>query len=597
MVQEKSGQSDHRLPQADLIERAVLALRWFVLVIAFGLSFFDPATEGILVPALSLVVIVGAYDLLVLLLRQQLRSRRQALGLLALDTVLATAAVYLSGGVHSSFFVLYVFAIVSSAFYLDLIPTILLTLVVSALYAVTCLLNPAGIFSPAAGSLLSIKLTLVLVPGLVSALLVEELRRERFETEREAVLAARLAALNKLFQELSLSLDVDHVLQTIVRASCRMLGADVAAISLLDENRREAYIAAADGLLATHVAEERWPLDEEPFRSIVAGERPYALGEAGELPARIRRIVEREGVKAMIDVPLTLDHVPIGLLSVAQRTPRTFTADERSLLTPLAHEAALAIRNARLYELEKRQVEQLRTLERLRDNFVSYVSHELRTPLTSIKTSVALLEETQSNGFSPVQQDLMQTVTHNVGRLESMVSELIQVTQLEGGRVVLRLQPTDVRTVARRAMRSVQPLFDGKGQALEFHAPEQMDWTLADRHYLENVLVNLLSNAHKYTPQGSTTVIELVDNPERVEFAVSDNGPGIPPSEQASIFDKFYVGAEARNGAGVGLGLYITRMLVELFGGRIWLDSEPPHGSTFRFTLPKKEPADEDLDR
>ncbi len=596
MVQRNVRQSDRPLPHPELIEQGVLALRWFALFIIFDLSFFDQSTEGVVVPSLRLIVILGAYNLLVLLLRQQLRSGRQVLNLLALDTVIATVAVYLTGGVHSSFFLLYVFAIVSSAFYLDLVPTILLTFLVSVLYVLTCLTNPAGVFSPPSASILSIKLTLVLILGLVSALLIEGLRREHFETEREALLAARLAALNDLFQELSGSLDLDHVLQTIVQASRRLLGADIAIISLYDENRREAYIAAAEGLKASHPAESRWSVDEEPFRQIIAGEEPARLGQVGEPTPRVQRIVEREGIKSAIETPLTLDHIPIGLLSVCQRTRHTYTEEEVALLKPLAQEAALAIRNAHSYELEKRQVEQLQTLERLQDNFVSFVSHELRTPLTSIKTSVALLQETQDASFSHVQKELMQTVAQNVGRLEWMVSELLQMTQLEAGRVVLRFQPTDVRAIVKRAIQSVQPLFDQKGQTIEFHAPEPMERVLADRRYLEHVLVNLFSNAHKYTPQGARTVIDLVDHPDAVEFSVSDNGPGIPLAEQERIFAKFNVGAQARNGSGVGLGLYITRGLVELFGGRIWVESEVGRGSTFRFTLPKKEMQDEDLD-
>ncbi len=592
-----AAKSDQPLLRLDLIERAVLALRWFALFVVFDLSFFDQSPEGVFVPSIRVIVIVGAYYLLLLLLRDRLHSPRRVLNVLALDMVIATVAVYLTGGVHSSFFILYVFAIVSSALYVDMVPAILITLLISGLYVLTCFMNPAGILSPAASDLLSIKLTLVLVPGLVSALFVEGLRRERAETERETLLATRLAALNDLFREVTGSLDLDHVLQTIVHATRLLLGSDIAAISLIDENGREAYLAAAEGAVTDQGDDSRWPVDEEPFRSIVGGEKSYSLGEAGELPARFRRIIERERIKSEIDVPLTLDQVPIGLLNVAQRTFRTYTQEERSLLITLAQEAALAIRNARLYELEKRQVEQLQTLERLQDNFVSYVSHELRTPLTSIKTSVALLQETQNAGFSPMQKELMQTVAQNVGRLEWMVSELLQVTQLEGGRVVLRPQPTDVRVIAGRAIQSIQPLFDAKGQTLEFHAPKQMERVMADRHHLEGVLLNLLSNAHKYTPQGARVVLEIVDEPDEVEFRVSDSGPGIPAAEREKIFDKFYVATHDRRGTGVGLGLYITRGLVELFGGRIWLDSEADHGSTFRFTLPKKELKDEDLDR
>jgi K+-sensing histidine kinase KdpD len=581
------------LPQQELMRRGVIAIRWLALVVAFDLSFFDLSTEGVLVPPLRIILIVGGVDLLVFLLRDRLRARRPVLNLLAVDIVIVTLAVYLTGGVHSSFFVLYAGVILSAALYMNLVSSILVTLVVAVLYILTCYANPAGILSPVNINILATKLTLLMVIGFVSAVLLEGIRREHVESEREAVLATRLAALNDLFQDLTVSLDLDQVLQTVVHASCRLLGADVTAISLLDEHRREAYIAAAEGMTTSHPAESRWPVDEEPFRKIIAGEKPYSLGEAGELPLRFRRILEREGIQSEIDVPLTLDRVPIGLLNVGQRTARTYTEEERSLLKTLAQEASLAIRNARLYEREKRQVEQLQTLERLQDNFVSYVSHELRTPLTSIKTSAALLQEMQEDGRHAGQKELVDTIAHNTGRLEAMVSELLQMTQLEAGRLELSLQLTDVRAIVERAIQSVRPLYDAKGQTLESHAPEGMDSVLADRRRLEQVLVNLLSNAHKYTPRGSRAIVEIVERPSEIGFSVSDNGPGIPPSEQEHIFDRFYVGAEAKNRAGVGLGLYITRQLVELFGGRIWVESEPGRGSTFHFTLPKKELNDE----
>jgi K+-sensing histidine kinase KdpD len=588
--------SDKQLPRPELTRRAVLALRWLALVVVFDLSFFDLSTEGVMVPPLHIVLIVGAVNLLVVLLQDHLRSRRSILNLLAADLVITTLAVYLTGGVHSSFFVLYGYVILSASLYLNIVPSILVTLVVAVLYVLTCSANPAGILTPVNLNILSTKLTLLVVIGFVSAVLLEGIRREHLETEREAVLASRLATLNDLFQELTVSLDLDHVLQTVVHASRRLLGADIAAISLLDENHREAYFAAAEGMVTSDPAESRWPVDEEPFRKIIAGGMPSSFGEAGELPQRVRRIVEREGIRAGIDVPLVLDQTPIGLLSVGQRTPRTYTDEERALLKPLAQEAALAIRNAHLYELEKREVEQLQTLERLQDNFVSYVSHELRTPLTSIKTSVALLQDTQNRVTPPVQKELIETISHNTGRLEGMVSDLLQMTQLEAGRLSLTLQPTDLRAIVERAVRSVHPLFDAKGQIIELRMPEQMDRVITDRRRLEQVLVNLLSNAHKYTPRGAVVSVEMVDKSSEVEFSVSDDGPGIVLAEQEHIFDKFYVGAEAKNRAGVGLGLYITRQLVELFGGHIWVESEPGRGSTFMFTLPKKESNDENTD-
>jgi len=579
-----------------IIERAILALRWLALVIVLILSFFDRSTEGVFVPTAHVVLVVAAYNLLTLFLRYPLSWLRRTLNVLALDAVVATAAVYLTGGFHSSFFIIYFSVVIGAALHLSLVPTILVALIVGLLYVTTCFVNPAGVFSPYAAYILPAKVALLLVVALLCALLLEQLRREHQETEREKALVARLSALNDLFQQLTASLDLDHVLQTVVAASCRLLGADVAAISLWEEDHRHLYLAAARGLDASLFAQERWTADEEPIPTILAEGKPYIFQDASSLP-EVHPLIKRTGVVSGVSVPLILDGTPIGFLDVGHRTPRTYTEEDVVFVSALGQQAALAIRNARLYEAERRQVEQLQALERLQASFVSSVSHELRTPLTCIKTSVGLLQEARARDATEAQEELLQTIAHHTGRLEALVSDLLQITQLEAGQLALALQPTDVRTIVERAVQSFRPLFEEKGQTIEINLPETMGKVLVDRRRLEQVLTNLLSNAHKFTPRGGWARVGVMEREGEVEISVSDNGPGIPPAEQERIFDKFYVVTDQRGLAGLGLGLYIARQLVELHGGRIWVESQPGWGSTFRFTIPKKEPEDESADR
>lgn len=585
------------LPHPEAIERVVLALRWLALPIVLILSFFDRSTEGVFVPTTYMVLAVAAYNLLTFFLRYPLGWLRRTLNVLTLDAVVATAAVYLTGGFHSSFFILYFSVVIGAALHLSLVPTILVALIVGLLYVATCFVNPAGVFSLYAAYILPAKVALLLVVALLCALFLEQLRREHEETEREKALAARLSALNDLFQQLTASLDLDHVLQTVVAASCRLLGADVAAISLWEEDRRHLYLAAARGLDAGLFAQERWAADEEPLSTILERGEPYIFQDVASLPMQFHPLVEQTGIVSGVSVPLILNGTPIGFLDVGHRTPRTYTEGDVVFLNALGQQAALAIRNARLYEAERRQVEQLQALERLQASFVSSVSHELRTPLTCIKTSVGLLQEARARGATEAQEELLQTIVHHTGRLEALVSDLLQITQLEAGQLALTLQPTDVRTIVERAVQGFRPLFEEKGQTIEVNLPETMGKVLVDRRRLEQVLINLLSNAHKFTPKGGWARVALVEGEGEVEISVSDNGPGIPPAEQERIFDKFYVVADQKGLAGVGLGLYIARQLVELHGGRIWVESEPGHGSTFRFTIPRKELKGESADR
>jgi signal transduction histidine kinase len=237
-------------------------------------------------------------------------------------------------------------------------------------------------------------------------------------------------------------------------------------------------------------------------------------------------------------------------------------------------------------EREREQVARLRALDRLQDSFVSSVSHELRTPLTCIRTSVDLLQATQAE-LTEDQKELVHTIRHHVNRLEGLVGDLLEITKLEAGQVTLSMQPTDLRPIARRAMESMRPLTGRKGQTIDLVEPEKMGLVDADRRRVEQILANILANAIKFTPKEGHIDVLVREWDQEVQICVADNGPGIAEHDQAHVFDKFYVVTDDRGLSGVGLGLYIARQMVELHGGRIWVESQVGVGSTFCFALPR----------
>jgi signal transduction histidine kinase len=285
---------------------------------------------------------------------------------------------------------------------------------------------------------------------------------------------------------------------------------------------------------------------------------------------------------------LALDDDRLGMLIAGRRSPEPFAESDLAFLNALAQEAALAIRNARLYERERRQVARLQTLEALQASFVSVVSHELRTPLTCIKSSVDMLEDTLSRDIPEVKEELLQTISHHTGRLEDLVDDLLDATRLEAGQLTLSLQPTDLRQLVQRTVTAFSPLVKNKGQVMELDLPDGLEPMMLDRHRVEQVLTNLISNAHRFAGKGGHIGVALVSENDHLRLTVSDDGPGIPSEELEKIFDKFYVVTDGRGLAGVGLGLYIARQLVELHGGRIWAESEPGKGSAFHVTIPKE---------
>jgi signal transduction histidine kinase len=232
----------------------------------------------------------------------------------------------------------------------------------------------------------------------------------------------------------------------------------------------------------------------------------------------------------------------------------------------------------------------LRQLEQLKSGFLSTVSHELKTPLTAIKTAIGLLGESRALR-SPTEERLLRNMQRNEERLSALVSDLLDMARLESGQMTLSQQTLDVSEIVQEAVNIIRPLAESKQQCILVDLPINPLLVWADRRRLEQVLVNLLSNAVKFAPQKGqvrVTVSPLSGRssaPSLLCISVSDNGPGIPPEEQAHIFDRFYRGSERRTG-GTGLGLSIAKSLVELHGGQLWVESAVGTGSTFRFTLP-----------
>jgi K+-sensing histidine kinase KdpD len=569
--------------------RQILLLRWLALLLVVALHWFDRSTEGVIFPVPQMAVVVVVYNGLLLLLMRFVPWLRRPLNYLAVDTVVATLTVFLTGGYHSSFFVLYIFITIGAAFFLELVSTIVVTLGVGLIYVGACYVNPAGLDLPYAQYIMAAKLLGLLVVSVLCGLLLEQLRREHRETERERALAQRLTALNDLFQQLNTTLDLEHTLQTVAEAPTTLLGADLTTIALLDEDGRHLSVAAAVGIDVALLAEQEWALDDALISAVLASGEPYVIdqpaGYVSALPATLGDHRAIQAISLVVMVPLTLNEEPLGVLDVAYSENDAFTEGDLAFLRALGQEAALAIRNARLYEREREQVARLRALDKLQDGFVSAVSHELRTPLTCIRTSVDLLRAT-SSGFSEEHVDLIGTVGQHVARLEALVADLLEVTKLEAGQVTLSTQPTDLRQTVGRVVEGLRPLIERKRLAVRTHLPEETSLVDLDRRRIEQVLTNILDNAFRFTPKGGRIDIFLTEPAGNVQVCIHDSGPGIPAKDLAHVFDRFYVVDDGRGLSGVGLGLFIAQQMVELHGGRIWAESQPGQGSRFCFTLP-----------
>jgi two-component system phosphate regulon sensor histidine kinase PhoR len=237
-------------------------------------------------------------------------------------------------------------------------------------------------------------------------------------------------------------------------------------------------------------------------------------------------------------------------------------------------------------------VSELRRLQRIRAEFIDNLSHELRTPLTTI----SLLAETagrDAETASPRMRDRIAKIEVETGHLIQMVNELLDLSKIESGTVPLLLGDVDLARVARSNAERLRPLAERQGLSLAFDLPDQVSPVRGDEDRLGQVLVNLLHNAVKFSPNGGEIRVGVREGDGEVVVWVQDPGIGVPRADKARIFERFYKvdRARVRGRGGTGLGLSIARHVVEMHGGRIWVESEEGEGSTFSFSVPVAQPA------
>lgn len=402
--------------------------------------------------------------------------------------------------------------------------------------------------------------------------------------QREQRRLRRLERLQISSRNLSGQLNTDVLLDAIVREAAQTF--ELSAVSLMTPSPdQNTYIMrAAIGLSERYVRERH--------AKIVAEAQPYILTpESVEADEEQRALIEAEGWQQVLVVPMQKGEQHLGVLNLYVFEARAFSDEEKELAMLFASQAAVALENAMLFEaLEERAVELLQA-NRLKSEFLARVSHELRTPMNSINGYSEMLLRQTYGALNEKQLDRLERILRNGRNLLALIDDLLDLSRIDSGRMELHLESVDVREEVNAAIYNLESQATGRGLYLRYEPAENLPRVYADATRLRQIIVNLLGNAIKFTKQGGVSVrSQLTYEGERafVLTTVRDTGIGIRPEDQAIIFDEFRQadGSITREYGGTGLGLAITRKLVEMMGGRIWVESEVGVGSAFSFTLP-----------
>jgi signal transduction histidine kinase len=440
----------------------------------------------------------------------------------------------------------------------------------------------------------------LLVVGVTSLLMVAmtalTMRRvvdvENARVHLEQQTAQRFALLNDLTRTvLSASPDSAALLRTIAAIAPNALQADCALAVLLDRQGRPGRVAVDQG-----TAPDQTPGALALALAATTGRAPLVLEDvpADSRGYDIRACLGR--VEAVVCAPMLADTDAVGALIVGSYSPRHWTPDDVSLLGAIGRQIALSVRLAQLYDLEREKAARSAERERVERDLLNTVSHELRTPLTAIKTGVSGLLA-GSAARPPAEARLLQNIDRSTERLILLINDVLDMARLRAGRVTLAREQLDLVEVVQDALATVRPLAEAKNQSLVTDLPARGPQCAcglqapADRRRVEQVLLNILNNATKYTPPGGRITVGAAAEPGQVRIWVHDTGPGIDPADQRRIFERFYIGP--RDGGrrdATGLGLAIANSLIELHGGQIGVESSPGAGSLFYFTLPTAAP-------
>ncbi len=419
--------------------------------------------------------------------------------------------------------------------------------------------------------------------------------------ERVTARTRDLEIAGNVARQITTVLDTDALLQEVVTLTATSFDFAITSILLYDEEEKQLVrvagaTAQGEKLYTDHtiggpdseeeMASRILPIDAEP--SIIAqAARSRQLVNVGDVTLSNAYLSGFPNIRSEIAIPMVLGNQLIGVFDVQSEAVDRFGKDDQNVLTTLAEQIAIAVRNAQLFtELETAR-DQAEQANRVKSQFLAAMSHELRTPLNGILNFTQFVSSGLMGPINEKQVGFLSKATANGEHLLSLINDVLDISKIEAGSLKLFIEDNvNVNTILDSVVANAETLLKNKPVQLVTDIEPNLPALRADERRIQQILLNLVSNACKFTDEGQVTISARY-RPHYLLFTIKDTGPGIAPEEQVNVFEIFgQTDTGLRKGEGTGLGMPISKRLAEAHGGELWLESQVGQGSTFFVRLP-----------
>jgi signal transduction histidine kinase/ActR/RegA family two-component response regulator len=420
--------------------------------------------------------------------------------------------------------------------------------------------------------------------------LVQELQVGRAELARKV---GELEALRMVGEAVSSSLDVDHVLSTIAMHAVELSGTDGGSIMEYNDPERRFAVRSVyrtSPKVVDRLRGVRIDIDSTLVGRAAKERRPIAVPDLSSVDLDPHlQILFDDGWRSVVAVPMLREERIIGSLVVRRKVTGDFTEETLDLLETFASQSALALLNAQLFTALQERSAQLEVASRHKSEFLASMSHELRTPLNAVLGFSEVLLERMFGDINERQEEYLRDIHSSGKHLLELLNEILDLSKVEAGQMELEFTSIDVPAALWYAASMLRERATAHSIDLRVELGRRLGAVDADELRFKQVVLNLVSNAVKFTPDGGSVVICAEEVDTDLHVSVKDTGIGIPVEDRERIFESFQQGGRgASREEGTGLGLTLSRRIVELLGGRMWLESEVGVGSTVGFSIPMR---------